>query len=300
MPSIRASGLALVITLIACVAMIVPGSTDANPPGRGKPDSPTLSLGDARAYEGEGVLSFPLTLDRPAPSALRVNAAPLPGTARPAKDYRPGAISTVIPKGAQDGTLAVQIYDDQVVGPDVSLTLQIASAPGATIAKGTATGAIRDDDPLTVNLLHINDHHSNLQPVNNTLNLGTSGGAFTVPFGGFPRVTAKIKKLESRLDNVVKAHAGDAITGTLYYTLFKGEADADLMNAACFDVLALGNHEFDDGDGTLKEFLDFLGSDPNCNTTTIAANVVPAIGTPLAPVTANDYLQPYAIKEFQG
>jgi 5'-nucleotidase / UDP-sugar diphosphatase len=300
MLSIRASGLALVITLIACVAIVTPNSTDANPSGKGKPANPTLSVGDAIAYEGDGVLVFPLTLDRHAPTALRVNAVPLPGTAHPAKDYRPGAVSTVIPKGAREGTLMVQIYDNSVVGPDVTLTLRIASAPGATVAKGTATGTIRDDDPLTVNLLHINDHHSNLQPVNNTLNLGTSGGAFTVPFGGFPRVTAKIKELESQLDNVVKAHAGDAITGTLFYSLFKGEADADLMNTACFDVFALGNHEFDDGDANLAAFLDFLGSDPNCETVTIAANVVPKIGTPLAPVSANDYIQPYAIKEFQG
>ncbi len=300
MLSIRASGLALVITLIACVILVAPRSTDANPPGWSKPVRPTLSVDDARAYEGDGVLVFPVTLDRPAPSALRVNAVPLPGTARPAKNYRPGAVSTVIPAGATGGILEVQIYDNHVVGPDVAFNLRIASAPGATMAKGTAIGTIRDDDPLRVNLLHINDHHSNLQPVNNALNLGTSGGTFTVPFGGFPRVTAKIKELEGQLDNVVKVHAGDAITGTLFYSLFKGEADADLMNTACFDVFALGNHEFDDGDANLAAFLDFLGSDPTCETVTIAANVVPEIGTPLAPVTANDYIQPYAIKEFQG
>jgi len=300
MSRIRASALALTLALIGGAALVAPGSTDANPPGTGKPSSPILSVGDATAYEGDRRLSFPLELDGPAPKALSVNAVPLPGTAIPAKDYRPGAVSTVIPAGATRGAIEVRIYDNNVVGPDIALALRIASAPGATVAKRTATGTIRDDDPLTVNLLHINDHHSNLQPVNNTLNLGTSGGPFTVPFGGFPQVTAKIKEIETQLDNVLKVHAGDAITGTLYYTLFKGEADADLMNAACFDVFALGNHEFDDSDGTLKEFLDRLGSDSNCETTTVAANVVPAIGTPLAPVTANDYIQPYAIKQFQG
>jgi 5'-nucleotidase len=290
----------LTALLVAGAAFAAPPPFAGSPPAAGKPTNPTLSVGDAVAYEGDGLLTFHLTLDRPAPSALRVNAVPRPGSARPAKDYRPGAVSTVIPKGASEGTLRVRIYDDQVVGPDVSLTLQIASAPGTTVANRTATGTIRDDDPLTVNLLHINDHHSNLQPVNNTLNLGTSGGAFTVPFGGFPRVTAKLKELETQLDNVVKVHAGDAITGTLFYSLFKGEADADLMNTACFDVFALGNHEFDDGDANLAAFLDFLAADPNCETIAISANVVPEIGTPLAPSTANDYIQPYAIKEFQG
>lgn len=300
MSLLRLRWLALATTVVVGAAIAAPLPASAFPPGKDKPGKPTLSVGDAVAYEGDGLLWFPLTLDGPAPGALRVIAVPLPGTARPAKNYRPGAVSALIPKGAREGTLRVRIYDDEVVGPDVSLTLKIASAPGAAVAKGRASGIIRDDDPLTVNLLHINDHHSNLQPVNNTLNLGTSGGAFTIPFGGFPRVTAKIKELESQLDNVVKVHAGDAITGTLFYSLFKGKADADLMNTACFDVFALGNHEFDDGDGTLVEFLDFLAADPGCETTTISANVVPEIGTPLAPVSANDFIQPYAVKEFQG
>jgi 5'-nucleotidase / UDP-sugar diphosphatase len=300
MTNFRRGRLALAATLIAGTVAVAALPADASQPQRGRPAVPNLSVGDATAYEGAGVLSFPVTLDAPAPSALRINAVPLPGTARPATDYRPGAVSTTIPKGATGGSINVVIYDDDVVGPDVSFTLRIGSAPGTRVVDRTATGTIRDDDPLTVNILHINDHHSNLEPANNSLNLGTSGGAFTVPFGGFPRVTAKIQELESQLDNVAKVHAGDAITGTLYYTLFQGEADAALMNTVCFDVFALGNHEFDDGDATLVKFLDFLNSDPNCETTTVAANVVPKIGTPLAPNSANDYIQPFALKMFEG
>jgi 5'-nucleotidase len=48
--------------------------------------------------------------------------------------------------------------------------------------------------------------------------------------------------------NALKVHAGDAVTGTLYYSLFEGEADAQLMNEVCFDAFAPGNHEFDHGD----------------------------------------------------
>jgi 5'-nucleotidase len=300
MSSLRASGLVLTAALIGGAALVIPGPADANPPAKGRPDRPILSVGDATAYEDEGVVSFPVTLDRPARSDLRVRAVPRPGSARPGKHYRPGVVSAVIPAGETEGTLAVTIYDDEVVGPDLTFSVRIGATPGATIGKRTATGAIRDDEPRTVHLLHINDHHSHLQPDPGSLNLGTSGGAFRVPFGGFPRVTAKIKELEARHDNVVKIHAGDAITGTLYYTLFKGEADAALMNTACFDIFALGNHEFDDGDAALAQFLDWLNSDPDCETTAIAANVVPELGTPLAPQSANDYLRPYVIREFQG
>jgi 5'-nucleotidase / UDP-sugar diphosphatase len=125
-------------------------------------------------------------------------------------------------------------------------------------------------------------------------------GAFTVPFGGFPRVTAKIKELESRLDNVVKVHAGDAITGTLFYTLFKGEADAALMNTACFDVFALGNHEFDDGDADLAKFLDFSGSNPAARHRDRRRKRRARDRHAVGAGDASDYIQPYAIKEVSG
>jgi 5'-nucleotidase len=72
------------------------------------------------------------------------------------------------------------------------------------------------------------------------------------------------------------------------------------MNTVCFDMFALGNHEFDDGDAVLAGFLDFLNADPDCETPTIAANVVPAIGTPLAPTAADDYLLPYVVRRIEG
>ena len=60
-------------------------------------------------------------------------------------------------------------------------------------------------------------------------------------------MVAKFKELEAANagEPIMKIHAGDAITGTLYYSLFGGEADAALMNEICFDAFELGNHEFD-------------------------------------------------------
>lgn len=163
------------------------------------------------------------------------------------------------------------------------------------------TGCGGDDDDnasaLTLNILHINDHHSHLEA--DSLTLEIAGQETEFSSGGFPRVVAKIAEREAALDNVLKLHAGDAITGTLYFTSFEGEADARLMNQVCFDAFALGNHEFDRGDEGLKQFLDDL-SDGSCDTPVVAANVRPAVGTPLAPVSATDYIQPYIIKEVDG
>lgn len=151
--------------------------------------------------------------------------------------------------------------------------------------------------PLSLNILHINDHHSNLAESGISLNIAGANTDFAL--GGFPRVVAKIKEREVELENVLKLHAGDAITGTLYFSTFEGEADAALMNEVCFDAFALGNHEFDRGDEGLVKFLDFL-SYGSCNTAVLAANVKPTLGTPLAMNAEDDYIKPYYIHEVDG
>lgn len=152
-------------------------------------------------------------------------------------------------------------------------------------------------EPLTVNILHINDHHSHLEAGEQTLDINGTETGFTM--GGFPRVVAKFAEREAALDNVLKLHAGDAITGTLYFSSFEGLADAEMMNLVCFDAFALGNHEFDRGDAGLVTFLDALAKG-NCETSVLAANVVPEVGTPLAPVAVDDYIKPYLIREMDG
>ena len=46
-------------------------------------------------------------------------------------------------------------------------------------------------------------------------------------------------------------------------------------------------------------FLDYLRSG-RCQTTVLAANVEPAIGSPLAPVAIDDYRRPHLLKEVEG
>ncbi len=157
--------------------------------------------------------------------------------------------------------------------------------------------------PIELNIAHINDHHSQLEPFANTeLTLG--GVPTQVDLGGFARQTAVFKSLAGT-PNLLKLHAGDAMTGTLYYTFFKGEADAKMMNSICFDAFVPGNHEFDDGDNALKGLLDSLAAPANgggaaCKTATVAANIVPQAGTALAPTGGTPYLQPYTIKKIDG
>ena len=161
-----------------------------------------------------------------------------------------------------------------------------------------------EEPALEITILHMNDHHSHLKddtfdydPSELGLSVTKEDGSVIdsveVTYGGFPRITTLFNELSATSINPLKIHAGDAITGTLFYSLFEGEADAELMNTVCFDAFALGNHEFDDGDSGLVNFLDFLNSD-SCQTPVLAANVVPGPDSPLA----NDYIQPFIIKEY--
>lgn len=124
---------------------------------------------------------------------------------------------------------------------------------------------------------------------------GVAVKSVSLDYGGMPLLADLYSERRSRVQNPVKIHAGDAITGTLYYTLFTGRADAALMNHICFDVFILGNHEFDDGDDGLAAFLDALNAGA-CGTPTLAANVVPGDSSPLK----TGYLAPTHVKEVGG
>ncbi|MEJ5897991.1 5'-nucleotidase C-terminal domain-containing protein [Aquabacterium sp. G14] len=178
--------------------------------------------------------------------------------------------------------------------PHTSLLLALS------VAALTACGGGSDAPtfpPVDVTVAHVNDTHSQLAPFADTT-LKIDGVDTQVELGGFARLTSAFHSYANRSD-VIKLHAGDAITGTLYYTLFKGQADADLMNTVCFDAMTLGNHEFDDGDAGLKVFLDHLRAG-SCQTPIVAANVTPQVGTPLASQRSNDYIQPYTLRTIQG
>ena len=148
-------------------------------------------------------------------------------------------------------------------------------------------------------ILHINDHHSHLKP-DGRMSLKLDGKSTRVRSGGMPAVVAKMKELQGLNQNVIKLHAGDAVSGSLFFTLFKGEADAALMNEVCFDAFALGNHEFNEGDAGLAKFLDFLNAG-DCSTPVLAANIKPEVGvSALTPNSATDYIQPYTVMQMDG
>lgn len=166
------------------------------------------------------------------------------------------------------------------------------------------TTPVAEAQALDLTILHINDHHSNLDSRNKTLKLKNASGErvdMNVDAGGFPRVTAAFRELAAEPKNIVKLHAGDALTGTLYFSRAGkiGEADAALMNTVCFDAFALGNHEFDKGDTELKTWLELLNSGA-CQTPALSANVQFGTHSALHPSRAAGLVQAYRIIEREG
>lgn len=144
--------------------------------------------------------------------------------------------------------------------------------------------------PLNVSIIHINDHHSHLEP--SEINFKINGKKTKVKIGGYPEVVNIINKHRRAVPKnrqPLVLHAGDAITGTLYFTLFRGSADAEMMNLTNFDYFTLGNHEFDAGNEGLKKFLDYL------KIPVLSSNVIPDKGSIL-----EGYWKPYAIKNIRG
>jgi 5'-nucleotidase len=184
--------------------------------------------------------------------------------------------------------------------PAASPRLRAVLACGLVAALTGLSGCGGDTapfSPLSLTIAHINDHHSTLEPFPDQ-QLTIDGVATRMELGGMARMAQAFKGYAGR-DNVLKLHAGDAITGTSYFTFFKGEADARMMNEICFDAMALGNHEFDEGDAGLKTFLDYLRAG-SCGTAVLSANVVPAPGTPLAAGGATPYVRPFIVRRVRG
>ena len=89
---------------------------------------------------------------------------------------------------------------------------------------------------LTV--LHLNDTHSHVDPQRTGEYKGLGGVVEQAAY------IDSVRKADGR-KNVLLLHGGDFGQGTSYFTELGGDIEIDILNAAKYDVVALGNHEFD-------------------------------------------------------
>jgi 5'-nucleotidase len=115
-----------------------------------------------------------------------------------------------------------------------------------------------------LHVLHVNDFHSRIEPVNRfDATCDAAADAAGECFGGAARLAAKVAELRAAAaaagEPVLVLDAGDQYQGSLLYAVWKGAAEAEMMQAIGFDAMALGNHEFDDGPAGLTVLLDRVG-----------------------------------------
>ena len=129
------------------------------------------------------------------------------------------------------------------------------------------------------------DLQGRLASVERSVNLNDDGTATPV-VGGIARIASIITKLkQTEKAPVIVISSGDDLMGS-YFHFFDGKVIFELMGKAGYEILGLGNHEFDRGSGVLGEALE------KTSFTTLCSDLIIA-GTAL-----ENGCQPYLIREF--
>src|SRR4051812_23365879 len=165
-------------------------------------------------------------------------------------------------------------------------------AKAAFAASALAMSAAPSFADYTLNILHINDWHSRIESNNkyeSTCSAEEEDKGECI--GGAARLVTAINDARQALagQNVILLNAGDNFQGSLFYTTYKGKAEAEFLNLMKFDVMTVGNHEFDDGEDALVPFLDEV------NFPVVSANVAPD-----ARSKVGDKIKPSIVLEIGG
>ncbi len=124
-------------------------------------------------------------------------------------------------------------------------------------------------------ILHTNDTHSQIDPGSDNL-------------GGVMRRKAIIDSVRGAEKNVLLVDAGDAVQGTLYFYLYGGKVEQEVMNILGVETRILGNHEFDNGIDSLASVLKYSDAEM------LSANY------DLSKTPLEGRFKPYTIKEYNG
>jgi 5'-nucleotidase len=108
-----------------------------------------------------------------------------------------------------------------------------------------AVSVSAQDETFALTILHTNDTHA-------------AHEANSAGNGGAARVAAVVDQVRAEGGSVVLLDGGDRFTGTLFHQQYRGADQIQIMNAIGYDAMTLGNHEFDDGDQVLANFIDGL------------------------------------------
>src|SRR5438045_9760258 len=124
-----------------------------------------------------------------------------------------------------------------------------------------------------ITILHTNDTHSQIDPIDDSDK--TYGGK-----GGVARRATLVKRVRKENPNTLMIDAGDVFQGTPYFNFYKGEGEYKAMSLIGYDVVTLGNHDFDNGVEALVAAMkfarfDFVSSNYDVRGTVLESRVKP-------------------------
>src|SRR5437016_14110600 len=105
-----------------------------------------------------------------------------------------------------------------------------------------------------ITILHTNDTHSQIDPIADSDK--QYGGK-----GGVARRATLVKHVRKENPNTLLIDAGDVFQGTPYFNFYKGEVEYKAMSLIGYDVVTLGNHDFDNGVAGLVAAMKFANLD---------------------------------------
>ncbi|HYW71496.1 MAG TPA: metallophosphoesterase [Pyrinomonadaceae bacterium] len=130
-----------------------------------------------------------------------------------------------------------------------------------------------------ITILHTNDTHSQIDPIDERDKQYAGKG-------GVARRATLVKRVRKENPNTLMIDAGDVFQGTPYFNFYKGEVEYKAMSLIGYDVVTLGNHDFDNGVAALAAAMKFANFD------FVSANYE-VRGTPL-----ETRVKPYAVRTF--
>ncbi len=128
-------------------------------------------------------------------------------------------------------------------------TASLIAGTGIWSNTALANGWLSTDKPKSdlkkITILHTNDTHSHIEPINGGRNDGR---------GGVARRAALINKVRAENSNTLLLDCGDIFQGTPYFNFYGGELEIKLMSMMGYDAATIGNHDFDNGiEGLYKQ-----------------------------------------------
>lgn len=173
-----------------------------------------------------------------------------------------------------------------------------------TVVLGISTGqALSADKALTI--VHTNDLHSQLLGFSPTIDYAPDLAGADKTEGGWARIATFIKQIRGdRPHPVLVVDAGDFTMGSLFHVLVREEAfELRLLKAMGYDVVSLGNHEFDLKPKGLARILSAARTKDGSPEIVLANAVLPDSGEAIAELKdlfAKGGVKPYVIREMNG